>query len=246
MTALLLGPAARHPTLPLREVFGPVPQGEGPYAGRRSVFVRFGNGCNLRCPPCDTKDTWDRSQYDIATLAPQTFVADIVRQAVKLGAGGSTLTVASGGEPLLWQRKLAWDVFLDLVPGPLHIETNGTILPSQASRARVDHFTVSPKIGAMGAADPLKTRIKPDVLAAFNVLAARDKAAYKFVAGGREDVEDIAALVEEHRIPRRSVWVMPLGATRDQVHDTGQVIVDEVMGRGFHISGRLHLELGVR
>jgi uncharacterized Fe-S radical SAM superfamily protein PflX len=35
------------------EVFGPVIQGEGPLAGSKTMFVRFG-GCDYRCTKCDS------------------------------------------------------------------------------------------------------------------------------------------------------------------------------------------------
>lgn len=247
--ALRMGPWASRLTLPIREIFGPVPQGEGPYAGRRSVFVRTGAGCNLHCPPCDTKDTWDRSQYDIAALAPPMLAADVVRRAVELGAGdrmSETMTVVTGGEPLLWQSTQAWAVFLDRIPGPLHMETNGTVLPSADTQGRVDHFVVSPKIGAMGAADPVRRRIVPRVIAQFNILAARDRATFKFVASSPADVAEVVDLVRAHHIPRRNVYVMPLGASGHQARTTARAIVGAVMDAGMHITGRLHLDLGVR
>lgn len=234
----------RRIALPVNEIFGPVPQGEGPHAGRCSTFVRFGY-CNLNCPPCDTKETWDRTIHDLAETCPEVLAADIVRRAVEHGAG-ETMTVVSGGEPLLWQRTPAWAAFLDAMPGDMHMETNGTIAPTADTAARFAHFTVSPKIGAMGAADPVKRRIRPDVIAQFNILAAAGKAAFKFVAGTVDDVDQVAALVREHRIPPGAVYVMPLGETHDESRQTGRDIVDRVMHHRFHMSGRLHLLLGVR
>lgn len=40
--------------LPVIEIFGPTIQGEGPLAGQRSHFVRFG-GCSYRCDWCDSE-----------------------------------------------------------------------------------------------------------------------------------------------------------------------------------------------
>src|SRR5947209_7598941 len=40
-------------TIPVVEVFGPTIQGEGPVAGRPTVFVRTG-GCDYRCSWCDS------------------------------------------------------------------------------------------------------------------------------------------------------------------------------------------------
>jgi hypothetical protein len=35
------------------EIFGPTIQGEGPLAGSKTMFIRFG-GCDYRCQKCDS------------------------------------------------------------------------------------------------------------------------------------------------------------------------------------------------
>jgi len=37
-------------------------QGEGPYVGQPSYFIRFAGGCLLRCPYCDSKFSWDKDK----------------------------------------------------------------------------------------------------------------------------------------------------------------------------------------
>ena len=44
------------PEYDLVEVFWSA-QGEGPYVGRSTIFLRFG-GCDLRCDWCDSPETW--------------------------------------------------------------------------------------------------------------------------------------------------------------------------------------------
>ncbi|MQS38312.1 7-carboxy-7-deazaguanine synthase QueE [Streptomyces katsurahamanus] len=236
---------AREDTLPVQEIFGPVPQGEGPYTGRAAVFVRLGR-CNLHCPPCDSKLTWDTSRYDLGATCPPRAAEDIVAAAVALGAGDHRLTVISGGEPLLWQRTRAWEMLLTALPGKIHVESNGTISPTGLTRQRVAHFSVSPKTGAMGAADPAKRRIVPSVLADFARLAEQGRAIFKFVAGDLPEVEEIAELVRAHGLPQGRVWVMPLGDSAESWETAGRAVVERVMEHGFHFSGRLHLALGVR
>ncbi|MEU2354412.1 7-carboxy-7-deazaguanine synthase QueE [Streptomyces misionensis] len=230
--------------LPLQEVFGPVPQGEGPYTGRCACFIRLGR-CNLHCPPCDSKRTWDTSRYNLAMTCPPRTAEEIVEMAEEHGAG-SGITVISGGEPLLWQRTAAWQQVLAALPGDVHIETNGTVFPNAFTAERVTHFSVSPKIGRMGAADPAKRRIRPEVLGGFAELARAGQAAFKFVAANTGEVEEAAQLVRESGIPHDKVWIMPMGANDATWTATGRDIVEQVMGCGFNFTGRLHLTLGVR
>ena len=230
--------------LPVQEIFGPVPQGEGPYTGRCSCFIRLGR-CNLHCPPCDSKRTWDTSRYDLALTCPPRTAEEIVNAAAEHGSG-SGITVVSGGEPLLWQSTTAWQQVLAALPGDIHVETNGTILPNMLTAERVAHFSVSPKIGRMGAADPAKRRIHPEVLKGFAELARAGRAAFKFVAADTGEVEEAARLVREHRLPHDKVWIMPLGEDAATWTAAGRDIVEQVMGHRFNFTGRLHLTLGVR
>lgn len=244
VTSLQITSTVPEDRLPVQEVFGPVPQGEGPYTGRVSCFIRLGR-CNLHCPPCDSKRTWDTSRYDLAQTCPPRSAEDIVETAGEHGAR-SGLTVVSGGEPLLWQRTAAWHQMLSELPGDVHIETNGTISPNDFTAGRVAHFSVSPKIGRMAAADPAKRRIHTAVLADFAGLAQQGKAAFKFVAADDGEVEEAAQLVRESQIPHNRVWIMPLGDDDIAWTAAGRGIVKQVMDHGFNFSGRLHLTLGVR
>ncbi|WP_331750972.1 7-carboxy-7-deazaguanine synthase QueE (plasmid) [Streptomyces globisporus] len=230
-------------SLPVQEIFGPVPQGEGPFAGRRACFVRFGR-CNLHCPPCDSKKTWDASRYDLRETCPPRTAEDIVQTAAAHGAG-SGLTIITGGEPLMWQRSAVWGHVLRDLPGEVHVETNGTITPDPVTTRRISHFSVSPKIGRMGAADPQRKRLVPSALAAFADLARQGQAVFKFVAGDIAEVDEAAHVVRDFQLPQDRVWIMPLGDA-DTWPVAGADIADHVMHHGFNLSGRLHLTLGVR
>ena len=37
-------------------------QGEGPYVGEPSYFIRFSGGCLLTCPFCDSKFSWNPNE----------------------------------------------------------------------------------------------------------------------------------------------------------------------------------------
>jgi 7-carboxy-7-deazaguanine synthase len=249
-------PASWSTHLPVNEVFGPVIQGEGPYAGRRASFVRLGGqapgqGCNLHCEDCDTKGTWHPG-WDLPAENPMTYVDTVVHQ---LGRHNTPYTIISGGEPLLHQQRLAWERLLrginnlggaGSLGGGIHIETNGTIAPNDVTRFAVRHFTVSPKLRAMGSADPQGKRIKPEVIDRFRELADAGAAIFKIVCAARDDVEEAASFADTHGIRREHVWVMPLGTKPSALQQVSESIGKETVLMGMSFTGRLHLAMGVR
>ncbi|MFB7906649.1 7-carboxy-7-deazaguanine synthase QueE [Kitasatospora sp. NPDC056076] len=231
--------------LPLNETFGPVPQGEGPYLGRRCSFVRLGH-CNLSCPGCDTARTWDRARFDLDAENPLTPVEDILGAVARYG---TVLTVISGGEPLMWQKTLAFDALLRGLGrlGVIHVETNGTIAPGEATAAAVAHFTVSPKIGPLASPrDPAKRRIRPKVLAEFVHLAAAGRACFKLVCATAEDVDAVAEFARDHYLHPQTVWVMPYGESPGEVAARQPVVTQAAMRHGFNATTRLHLIADMR
>ena len=72
------------------EVFKSI-QGEGFNMGLPATFVRFA-GCNLSCPWCDTKESWDDS--NTTDYALEDLVSEILKQETEI-------VVLTGGEPTL-------------------------------------------------------------------------------------------------------------------------------------------------
>jgi 7-cyano-7-deazaguanosine (preQ0) biosynthesis protein QueE len=228
--ALAAAPAA---PLAVSEVFGPTIQGEGPTAGCRAAFVRLAR-CNLDCVWCDTPYTWDWARFDPAKEIHRATVADVLAQ---LDAMAVNRVVVTGGEPLLQQRRLVpllaacrdreWAV---------EIETNGTIAPRPEVTAVVSAFNVSPKLANSGI--PEDRRIRPDALAA---LRSTGRAAFKFVATGPADLDEIAALAERHDLT--PVWVMPEGTDAATIAARLAELAEPVVARGWNLTPRLHVLL---
>lgn len=115
-------------------------QGEGPFAGRPSVFIRLA-GCNLQCPQCDTDYTTGRIQYKYKDLASTALgLAKTVN---------TDLIVLTGGEPF---RQNISSLCRDLLCNGLkvQIETNGSLyledFPYYAPELTV---VCSPKTGSI-------------------------------------------------------------------------------------------------
>jgi 7-carboxy-7-deazaguanine synthase len=125
----------------INNIFGPTIQGEGPLLGVPSMFVRV-QGCDSRCPWCDTPQAQDRK------LGTELTPSDVVeRLSALLGErptspGWVTLT---GGNPCMEGEEMR-----DLIQG-LHaffglqvaVETQGTLWRSWL--LDVEKVIVSPK-----------------------------------------------------------------------------------------------------
>lgn len=101
-------------------------QGEGFFAGKPAVFVRF-SGCNVRCPFCDTKH-----QYGVFCIAEQLY--DAIKDYP------TKFVVLTGGEPTLHDIE----PFVEILHKNgyfVAMETNGT----NNVPAGVDWLTLSPK-----------------------------------------------------------------------------------------------------
>lgn len=145
------------------EIFATL-QGEGPFVGHPSVFVRLG-GCNLACSFCDT----EFEQFEEMDLV------FITEQVQKLAAGTHDLVVITGGEPL--RQNIAPLCEALLAKGlRVQIETNGTLWRELPKGVNI---VCSPKIS-----DGKYHSLRPDLLArvdALKFVVSADDAQYRAV-----------------------------------------------------------------
>jgi organic radical activating enzyme len=211
-------------------------QGEGPWTGQRCVFVRFSR-CNLKCLWCDTKYTWDWTQYRPSRVSARAPITDLVGWVADQDID---LMVITGGEPMLQQQAMI--MLAAGVPDRMRVqvETNGTRLPDPALVELVDLWVVSPKLANSGI--NYGTRVVPAALIA---LMATGRAAFKFVVTDPDtDFDEVAELVEDFGLA--PIWVMPEGDTRDKVLAGMDAITVPAVARGWNVSSRLHILTGLR
>ncbi|MGC0379917.1 7-carboxy-7-deazaguanine synthase QueE [Streptomyces sp. SAI-129] len=209
----------------------PTFQGEGPSGGHPALFIRLSR-CNLSCTKCDTKYTWDWSQFDPRKEATKQTVAGLVTWAT---SSPVELVVITGGEPLIQQAGLVPLVETLLAAGKrVEFETNGTIAPVRELLVDGIRFNVSPKIASFG-----MDEAKSVVPAALEAFVASGRAAFKFVASSAGDLDRIAELADSYRLT--PVWVMPEGTTAEAITATTRVLADAVAARHWHLTTRLHV-----
>lgn len=214
-------------------------QGEGPLVGHPSLFLRL-RRCNLQCPWCDTKYTWDKTNdgYNNFISYDPDQLLDVMVNMVE-GRHISNLVV-TGGEPLLWQRQLAplLQEYANRVESSIEVETNGTIRPSLAMR-KLCRFNVSPKLTSQG-----EQLYSPYVWRSF----LESKAIFKFVVNLPEDrgrlrdyIARLADLSGDPMITRR-VYLMPQCDRRESLYKNLPAVIEEAITLGCNVSTRLQIE----
>lgn len=116
-------------TLPIVEMFHSV-QGEGSWTGTNAFFIRLA-GCDVGCPWCDTKHSWNPKRH------PQREISELVAAAQ---AANPQIVVITGGEPLMHDLTVLTQQ-LQAKGLQVHLETSG----AHPFSGTFDWVTFSPK-----------------------------------------------------------------------------------------------------
>jgi len=98
------------------------------------------------------------------------------------------------------------------------------------------NWSVSIKLNSSG--NDYHDSIIPEVIKTF---AGLKNTIFKFVVGGKEDVEEIMGIILLNKIPLEKVWLMPMGETKDKVLEKTNFVMEICAKYGFKYSSRLHL-----
>ena len=216
------------------EIFHSI-QGEGISTGVPSVFLRLAT-CNLKCRWCDTKYTWDWSNFNYATEVVELDTSELLS---KIQSFKCTHVVITGGEPLLQQAELEPLIESLAEYGfSFEIETNGTIVPSANLIRYIDQWNVSPKLRTSG--NISEERLVPIAL---QIFARLPKAFFKFVIAAESDIDEVSSLTDQYGIPSEQVLLMPEGRTADALNRKSEWLSQACVKHGFRFTTRLHIIL---
>lgn len=216
----------------------PCLQGEGIHLGRPSLLVRF-QICNLRCSWCDTEYTHTAKSDSSAVRYTLTELCEKIQSYANFQH-----LILSGGEPTLQNIALVMKAL-----GPSYtaeVESNGTQIPhlkfTDFSLADYDlmQWNISPKF------ENANVQIEPEALAHWAHLSQqKENVFFKFVIRKAEHAIDLAKtleLIEQYRIPKQKVLLMPEGVCLDsQVENIW--LHDICLQQGLRYSPRLHVIL---
>ncbi len=137
--------ATKNITYPIVETFHSV-QGEGAWTGVSAFFLRLA-GCDVHCPWCDTKQSWNLRYH------PQYSVRDLATEAKE---HNPAIVVVTGGEPLMHDLNPLTQE-LKKLGMRIHLETSGaypfsgnfdwvTFSPKQF---KPPHFSIYPQVNEL-------------------------------------------------------------------------------------------------
>ena len=206
-------------------------QGEGPWAGTESLFIRT-SGCNLRCWFCDTPYTsWNPAgdQWSLEKLDE------------RVDQSTAEHVVITGGEPMLAAELTELSEICRAAGRTITIETAGTVDRS----VECDLMVISPKRPNSAPDDPSwrirheQTRHQPAVVRS---LLTRYNGILKFVIDSEEDILDVQDYLREFpEVSHQQVWLMPQATTEDELTHRSPWVEQAAESHGFRFSSRLHV-----
>jgi organic radical activating enzyme len=212
-------------------------QGEGNFAGVNSFFIRFQH-CNLRCCWCDSKFTWNKYS-GTHKLFNQAELQKVISE------NQAEHVIFTGGEPTLYQLDK-----LVLQGKKFHVESNGTINPSQSLNIRMEDGTVFCR-EAMDERiiSEFNWVISPKLSNSFQEIndeaivffAKKEFSVFKFVAKNSADLNEISRFATNYSIARHKVFVGLEGTTLES--QIRPEMVEDIISSGFNFSPRLHVML---
>jgi 7-carboxy-7-deazaguanine synthase len=223
--------------LAVSEFFFDTIQGEN-FIGYPAAFLRLQN-CTLGCKYCDTKEVWRfGNPYTFDELFALMDSYDLVSRL----QNGQHL-VLTGGSPLRQQTALIrfFQEFIgryDFLPY-IEVENECTVIPMQQMISFVKCWNNSPKLENSG--NLRARRYQPAIL---RTLSSLNNSWFKFVITNEEDWDEIEKdFLDTNLIQMDQIVLMPLGATREELIQNREKVVEIAIKHNVRYSTREHIML---
>lgn len=211
---------------------------------------------------CDSSYSWSKRYGHLAHRETASEIADKLEALLPDGKFGDNWHIAfTGGEPMMSQSAVV-DIMEQFrersnVPKWITFETNGTQKPRQSFIELFGYnnrlgnwweskipgteifWSCSPKLSASG--ESWQEAIRPDILRQYADIY--NKGQLKFVVDGTDRVwQEVEEATAEYRKAGIDwpVYIMPVGATREEQEDIQKEICLQTLDRGYNFSGRIH------
>lgn len=231
--------------LAVSEVFYSI-QGEGITTGYPAVFLRLG-GCNLMCGGHGTQldgelhnaATWRCDTIEVWMKSKAKAFEDIFDTECNIALQCGAHLVITGGEPLMQQNNLMYFIkwLRDRLPDLyIEVETNGTILPTNAMLTLVNQWNCSPKLSNSGMS--YNETYKEEVLRILN----QRNTIFKFVITDYEDWDEVERIYF-NKIDSKKIWLMPSGSSIKELKKSKIIVADICKHNYLKFTNRLHIDI---
>ena len=234
-------------------------QGEGKYVGVPSLFIRFG-GCNMKCEGfacqemlqdgtkilgCDSIYAVNKEHFSQNwTKIQQT--KELLNILDSYALPYPVDIVLTGGEPLIYANDEMFVEFLNEIHTRGHricFETNGSIEVDFEKYEVYKECIFALSIKLSNSNEPLKKRINKDIIK--SLTSNSKEAFFKFSIDEKSIGNELENEIDSILIhaPKTQAYCMPLGASKKEVEQNSQALVEFCKAKGYNFSDRLHMRI---
>lgn len=217
------------------EFFFDTIQGEN-FVGWPSAFLRVQN-CTQNCIFCDSTAVWRYGNPYIYEELLDMIESSGLKEKLKEGQH----LVFTGGSPLYQQNKLI-ELMKRFVQRfsfkpYVEVENEATLIPKQELIDIVDLWNNSPKLA--NSLNSYGFRYQPKII---SILASLNNSWFKFVVSCEEDWQEIKKdFIDTNLIKRNQIVLMPLGATREELFQNREIVLEIAVRETVRYSTREHI-----